>query len=69
VHAFVRNRESGVCYHRLPPKHNWDSAAGKWRNDDLGPIRARAAVAMAGRMAESIFEDRPVRDYEELLTR
>jgi hypothetical protein len=67
VHAFVRSRESGVCYHRLPPKQKWDSAAGKWRNDDLGRIRARAAVAMAGGMAESIFEDRSVPDYEELL--
>jgi hypothetical protein len=41
-----------------PPKQKWDSAVGKWRNDDLGRIRARAAVAMTGRMAESIFEDR-----------
>ena len=67
VHAFVRSRESGVCYHRLPAKQKWDGAAGKWRNDDLGRIRARAAVAMAGGMAESIFEDRSVPDYEELL--
>jgi hypothetical protein len=67
VHAFVRSRESGVCYHRLPPTRRWDDAAGKWRNDDLGRIRARAAVAMAGRMAESIFEELPVPDYEELL--
>jgi hypothetical protein len=67
VHAFVRSRESGVCYHRLPPTQKWDSAAGKWRSDDLGRIRARAAVSMAGGMAESIFEDRSVPDYEELL--
>ena len=67
VHAFVRSRESGVCYHRLPPEKKWDSAAGKWRNDDLGRIRARAAVAMAGGMAESILEDRSVPDHEELL--
>jgi hypothetical protein len=38
------------------------------RNDDLGRIRARAAVAMAGGMAESMFEDRSVPDYDELLT-
>jgi hypothetical protein len=67
VHAFVRTRENGVCYHRLPPTRRWDDSARKWRNDDLGRIRARAAVAMAGRMAESIFEDRSVPDYEELL--
>jgi hypothetical protein len=24
VHAFVRSRESGVCYHRLPPERRWD---------------------------------------------
>jgi hypothetical protein len=67
VRAFVRSRESGACYHRLPPKQKWDSAASKWRSDDLGRIRARAAVSMAGGMAESIFEDRSVPDYEELL--
>jgi hypothetical protein len=67
VHAFVRSRESGVCYHRLPPERKWDGAAHRWRNDDLGCIRARAAVATAGGMAESIFDDRSVPDYEELL--
>jgi hypothetical protein len=67
VHAFVRSRESGVCYHRLPPTRRWDDAAGRWRNDDLARVRARAAVSMAGEMAEAIFEDRSVPDYEELL--
>jgi hypothetical protein len=67
VHAFVRSRESGVCYHRLPPTRRWDDSAGKWRTDDLARVRARAAVSMAGGMAEAIFEARPVPDYEELL--
>ena len=67
MHAFVRSRESGVCYHRLPPTQKWDDAVGRWRKDDLGRVRARAAVAMAGLMAESIFEDRSVPDSEELL--
>jgi hypothetical protein len=67
MHAFVRSGESGVCYHRLPPTQRWDDAAGKWRTDDLARVRARAAVSMAGGMAESIFEDRSVPDYEELL--
>ena len=67
VRAFVRSHESGVCYHRLPPEQKWDSAAGKWRNDDLGRIRARAAVAMAGGMAEAISDGSVVPDYEPLL--
>jgi hypothetical protein len=67
VHAFVRSRESGVCYHRLPPTRRWDDAAGKWRTDDLARVRARAAVSLAGGMAEATFEDRSVPDYEELL--
>jgi hypothetical protein len=68
VHAFVRSRQSGVCYHRLPPERTWDNAAGKWRNDDVGRIRARAAVAMAGGMAEAISDGSVVPDYDELLT-
>lgn len=67
VQAFVRSRESGVCYHRLPPLERWHETAGRWLTDDLGRVRARAAVAMAGLMAESIFEERSVPDYEELL--
>jgi hypothetical protein len=67
VHAFVRSGESGVCYHRLPPTQRWDDAAGKWRTDDLARVRARAVVSMAGGMAEAIFDDRSVPDYEELL--
>jgi hypothetical protein len=67
VHAFVRSRERGVCYHQLPPTQKWDDAAGKWRNDDLARVRARAAVSMAGGMAEAIIEDRSVPGYEELL--
>ena len=67
VHAFVRSRESGVCYHRLPPLERWHETAGGWLTDDLGRIRARAGVAMAGGMAEAISDGRVVPDYEALL--
>jgi hypothetical protein len=67
VHAFVRSRERGVCYHRLPPLERWDETAGRWLTDDLGRIRARAAVAMAGGMAEAICDGSVVPDYEALL--
>lgn len=69
VHAFVRSRESGVCYQRLPPTRRWDQGIGGWRTDDLARVRARAAVSMAGEMAEAIFDGLPVPDYEALLTR
>jgi hypothetical protein len=68
VHAFVRSRKSGVCYHRLPPETLWDDSAGKWRRDDLARVRARAAVSMAGGMAEAMIDGRNVPDYEALLT-
>jgi hypothetical protein len=67
VQAFVRSRENGVCYHRLPPLERWHETAGRWLTDDLGRIRARAAVAMAGGMAEAISEGSVVPDYEALL--
>ena len=69
VRAFLRSRESGVCFHRLPPKQRWDVAAARWRNDDLAGIRARAAVSMAGVMAEAMVEGQPIPDHEALLTR
>jgi hypothetical protein len=67
VRAFVRSRENGVCFHRLPPLERWDEMAGRWLIDDLGRIRARAAVAMAGGMAEAISDTSVVPDYEPLL--
>jgi hypothetical protein len=67
VQAFVRSRENGVCYHRLPPLERWHETAGGWLTDDLGRIRARAGVAMAGGMAEAISDGRVVPDYEALL--
>ena len=39
VRAFVRSRESGVCYHRLPPIGEVARTAGRWLTDDLGRIR------------------------------
>ncbi len=69
VHAFVRSRESGVCYQRLPPTRRWDLDIGGWRTDDLARVRARAAVSMAGEIAEAMLEGRSVPDYEALLTR
>lgn len=69
VHAFVRSRESGACYHRLPPTQRWDETAGRWRNDELARVRARAAVSMAGVMAEAMLEGLPIPDHEALLTR
>jgi len=67
VHALVRGPERGVCYFRLPASERWDDHAGEWREDDLARVRARAAVSMAGGMAEAIFDGRDVPDFEELL--
>jgi hypothetical protein len=68
VHAFVRSPESGICYHRLPPAQRWDLSIGKWRTDDLARVRARAAVSMAGEIAEAMLDGLPVPDHEALLT-
>jgi hypothetical protein len=67
VRAFVRSRAEGVTYFRLPPKERWDSEVRRLRADDLGPVRAGAAVAMAGGMAEAIATGRTIPGYEELL--
>lgn len=67
VFTVLHSRESGVCRHRLPPTQRWDEDVGIWLRDDLGRVRARAAVAMAGGMAEALSGARPVPGYEELL--
>jgi hypothetical protein len=67
VKTFLRSRENGVCYHRLPPLERWDDSVRRWRTDDLGRVRARAAVSMSGWMAEAIYEERPIPGSEELL--
>jgi hypothetical protein len=69
VHPFLRNREEGVCYSRLPRRDRWDADAARWKRDDLAPIRARAAIDMSGWMAEELAEGGPVSDYETLLMR
>jgi hypothetical protein len=67
VQTFVHSAESGICYHLLPPLTRWDDTSGGWLADDLGRVRARAAVAMSGGMAECIYDERLIPGYEELL--
>jgi hypothetical protein len=67
VQTSVHSAESGNCYHLMPPLTRWDDTMGIWLKDDLGRVRARAAVAMSGRMAECIHDERLIPGYEELL--
>jgi len=65
VAAFVRDRESGVTYFETTPRYT-HGVDGRRRFDCRATLRAKAAVSLAGYIAEAILEGREVPDCDAL---